>query len=961
MTTKSIHTNFATFVSDPQALLAPATPPLLNGAMLEPLVDTSTSWALTNNGTAASGDFNTATNWSNGKPGPGTDATIIGSASSPITVTITNASDTADVIYTSDAGLSISNGTLVLQGASGANDDSNINSSENALIEKGGLVDFQNGPSENNFSSISGSEYAVEQTSGIIEVDAGTLNIYGNSIFDGTLTSLNGLPDGGTIQLLGSSTYNFGTASVVSVGVLNLAGGGAHMLVARSLVLDGGFIESAGTTLDIAAGKAMQLDDMATPSDLLAGTVATGSIQNNGTTVLNGATFDNNTTLTNSGTLLLNTGGGTTALTLDPAATILPLLNNTKGHAIDVLNGTYSITGGSITNAGSIVLGNAGGLTVTSLLTNTGAIAVAAGDVFTINNSFTNTGTISGAGTLILNNSAATISAGSVLTVAQINLESNNPTLNIDTGNLKYAGIFYEGGNFGQTVNLGSNTFSLTGQAIFDGTGRLTGSGTLALSGATTIAGYGFSIGEGTTLTNSGTVTQVNTVQIGDTSGGVAGITNSANGTWKLTANNLISTGINAASSFTNAGLLENVGNNAAPVIDAYVNNTGTIAAVAATTSIALEDGGTLGGTLSGAGTIALAGGTFTVASTAVISVANLEIETGGTSVIFNSTVKPGSTFTQAAGTTIDLAGTSTELGLTGVSTLSGTITGTGYVAVGSTSASSVDGLTLDGGAKFEDYGGVVSQGGSTTVTIGLSSNSTAALVVESGSTYRIESNAGISGYGTISNAGVLEKYEGTSSEINVLVNNTGKLEALSGTLDFAANVTNTGTASAVSGNTIQFGANLSSTTGEGVITLSDGGLASFGGYVGSSQTLSFLDTSTSEATISMPNEFAASIKGFGGHNALFLSNLSNVTGTYAGTASAGTLTLTEQEGGDTVTVAQLNFAGDYALDNFSIVNQPDGVLIDYTTPAIPQSLAGGSESAIGAASSMLPQGANHF
>jgi hypothetical protein len=41
-------------------------------------------------------------------------------------------------------------------------------------------------------------------------------------------------------------------------------------------------------------------------------------------------------------------------------------------------------------------------------------------------------------------------------------------------------------------------------------------------------------------------------------------------------------------------------------------------------------------------------------------------------------------------------------------------------------------------------------------------------------------------------------------------------------------------------------------------------------------------------------------------------------------------LTLTEVENGDTVTVAQLHFTGDYTAKSFTVANNPGGVLITF-------------------------------
>jgi hypothetical protein len=815
---------------------------------------------------------------------------------------------------------------------------------------------------ENTGSNTGPTIYTAFTNTGTISASASN-SIY----FDNSLVNNGTIAGAGQVAITGGSA-TLGTSSVLSVAELGLYNN-ASLTLGTNLAYAGFFDDYANgsTTLNLAS---------ATFS--LTGTIELGAINGNaaiagtGTLALSGATTSNsnyNNVVDIGGTATLaNTGTFTQAGNVqigDSSGGLASIINNktwnsTSGYGI----GTGIDASSRFENSGLFEnTGSNAFPTISSVFTNAGTISIASGDGFAFNNTLSNTGTITGAGQLAITGGTATLGTGTVLSVASLDLAGG--LLNIGT-KLTYAGAFTDTDTNGGSLSLGSNAVSLTGSVAlnaYNGSIDITGSGTLSLSGATSTAsnfGNTVIVGGTETLSNSGSFTQGGNFQIGDASGALAKVVNSATGTWNISTANNIAVGTDVSSSFTNAGLFENTGSGNAPVVDALFNNTGTIEAVAASTSIILADGGSLGGTLSGAGTIDLAGGTFTVASKAAISVASLEIAGNGTSVTFGTTTKLGITFTQLGGSTIDLAGTATELGLTGASSLAGTVTGTGYVAVSSTSTSSVDGLTLAGAAKFEDYGGTVNQGGQ--VTVGNTSSSTAAILVSSG-TYRITADVGISGSGSLTNAGTFEKYEGTNTSlIDVLVTNTGKLEANSGTLDFAANVTNNGTATAASGNTIEFAANLSSSTGDtGVIDLSDGGLASFGGYVSSSQTLSFLDSSIAKATISTPGEFAAAIKGFGGSNALFLSGLNNVSDTYSGTTTAGTLTLTEQENGDTVTVAQLHFAGDYALDNFSITNNPGGVLIDYTTPANFKTLTGSAESAIGAASSMVPHGAGHF
>ena len=65
---------------------------------------------------------------------------------------------------------------------------------------------------------------------------------------------------------------------------------------------------------------------------------------------------------------------------------------------------------------------------------------------------------------------------------------------------------------------------------------------------------------------------------------------------------------------FSNAGLLEKTGGNAVSAIYATVTNTGSIAVASGT--LGFYGGGSFGGSISGAGTVAFTGGTSTLSAT---------------------------------------------------------------------------------------------------------------------------------------------------------------------------------------------------------------------------------------------------------------------------------------------------------------------------------------------------------
>ena len=521
----------------------------------------------------------------------------------------------------------------------------------------------------------------------------------------------------------------------------------------------------------------------------------------------------------------------------------------------------------------------------------------------------------------------ATLAAGSVISVAEIGLYTD-ATLNLAT-NLTYAGLFNDQGFSTTTLNLASNTLSLTGQAVFgaaDNDAYVGGSGTLSLSGTTTItqANYGLEIGGTTALINSGTLTQSGGLQIGDGSGNIATVTNTSTGTWKLGTSNTISTGNDASSSFSNAGLVVNIGTGNTETISAVFNNTGTLTDTNFGSTIALADGGSIGGTLSGAGGIDFNGGAFTLATATALKVASLGIFGNGTEVTLAGAASYAGTLTEGSGATINLSAAAATFTLTGQDTLDGSVIGTGTVLLSTGGTLIADSLTLGGSAILKDSGGTIAQGQD--ITIGNNSASTASLSIAAGSTYEITNNVviGSDGLGGIANAGTFSMLQGTgTSTIDPIVTNTGTVNSSSGTLAFASNFTNNKLVTASNGHEVVFDSSVNATgTSTGTIALTSGGLAAFGGFVGSAETLSFNDGSSSLATLESPTNFDGTISGFAGSNELMLSDLDNAT--TGATYSGGVLTLIG-ENGSTAETIQLHFSGTYTLGNFSIENNNAG------------------------------------
>jgi hypothetical protein len=807
------------------------------------------------------------------------------------------------------------------------------------------------GTFENTGSNTDPTIASVFTNTGLVSVNAGD-----GISFDNNFTNTGTISGAGQLAIIGgTAALNAGT--VLGVHQFDLFNT-ATLNLGSNLTYAGIFDDdSNGSNVIDLAGHMLSLTGTAdlVSSSYTAMISGTGSVALTGASTVGGTSgsgllLGGGAVLSNSGMVLQN---GQVQIGDGQVASITNSAGGTWNLTTSAGLSTGSDASSSFTNAGLFEdTGSSDASTLSATFTNTGVLSVGKGAALVFDQNLTNTGTISGAGEVVIDAGSATLNAGSVISVGELALV-NNSTL-ILGANIAYAGLFDDDAYGQTTIDLAGHTLSLSGTDDLLSTAysaTTIGAGTITLSGSTTIGGSAFVLGGTGAIVNSGSVVENGAVQVGDGSGGIATITNSATGTWQLTTNATMGVGSNANSSFTNAGLFENTGSDDNPGVLPVFSNSGTVDAVSASAGITFLGGGAFSGTLAGAGEIIFGGGgVYTVAKAAAMSVASFGVE-GTANVTFAASSRSYSgTFTETSGAVIDLA-SGTTLTLKGASALGGSVLGSGEAILSGSSTFSTDGLILGGSAVLEDDKTVVTQGAQ--ATIGNGSSSTASLSILAGGTYRITADTGIgsNGTGAIVNAGLFEKSAGTgTSMIDPLVTNSGTLAAASGTLSFAADVTNNGTATASAGHTLDFATSLTSSSGDtGVIDLTDGGLAQFGGYVGSSQTLSFLDGSISSASLSDPGAFAASISGFGGSNALYLNGVSNVSANYAGNASAGVLTLTEQINGSTDTVAQLQFTGDYVLKDFKIANfEGNNVEITYA------GTGAAAEPAIGATIGMI-------
>jgi RHS repeat-associated protein len=255
-----------------------------------------------------------------------------------------------------------------------------------------------------------------------------------------------------------------------------------------------------------------------------------------------------------------------------------------------------------------------------------------------------------------------------------------------------------------------------------------------------------------------------------------------------------------------NSGTLTNTafnigkGSNVVLYSGTYLGTTTFDMSQGATASLASSQTTTIGGTLTGAG-----------AGTVQFSDGILEPALGGLTLNF-----PGAMF-EWSGIFINLQ--------------VGDLTNMGTINLAGSNSKEV---YNDG--TFTNYGTII-QTGSGNLLLHSDSVSPTTLVNESGATYILESNSGISeaGLSAVDNAGVIQKTTGTGvSQLSIdgVLNNTGTIEADSGTLYLDANSISqvssgslaAGTWNAMNGATLEFPTGTNITNNAGNITLSGKG-----------------------------------------------------------------------------------------------------------------------------------------
>ena len=698
----------------------------------------SISWKLN-----ASGNYDTAANWSSGTiPGAADDVTI--NTSSAATITKSNAgSDKALSFYLGGADtLAITGGSIQVIGSATV---------YGTLTESAGT--FATGGAS---SFIYGN---VTQTGGTISANTGVLTFTGTDSFAGTLK-------GATLAFAGNETIQAG--AVVNSAHIQVTGGTFNL---GENLASGGWTQTGG---DLGLGTSTLALTGATNFDGGFSTGA-GAITLAGATELDGYAFEGSTTITNSGTVDQT---GYIYVGYNAGDTV-KLVNAASGtYRIDGNQQIYGPGGSSFNNAGAMVKSGGGASAINVNFVDTGSIAVTSGDLRLDGTVNSIAGTVSGAGTIELNAGTTTLATGSALTVKNVLLDGGTLALGAA---LTYAGNWNQSGG---TLALGGKVLTLSGAVALDG-GAASGPGTVAVAvGATAEIGSYYLLGS-TAFKNSGVLTQTGYLYVGYNSGDTATFTNAAGAVWNIAANNSVY-GI-AGALVSNAGTLNKSGGAGISAINDSFTNTGTINIAAGALRL---DGSTnsLKGTISGAGTLQLDAGNTTIGP-ATVTVAHMLLD-GGVMTL-GSNLTDGKDWQQTGGTlalnahTLTLATTEEFDG--------GVASGTGTIAVKN---GVISGYELTGAAVLSNTGTLTQTG---YLYVGYNSGDTAQLINAAGATYKILGSNAIYGVGgaLITNNGVFAKSGGAGTAvINDSFNSTAGTSTISitaGTVRFDGAVNNFG------------------------------------------------------------------------------------------------------------------------------------------------------------------------
>ncbi|HTZ71523.1 MAG TPA: hypothetical protein VMB71_12790 [Acetobacteraceae bacterium] len=625
-------------------------------------------------------------------------------------------------------------------------------------------------------SSATGTIDANFTNTALIDLAGGNIQFNGGGVFGGTITGTGEIAFGG-----GSATLTAGSNFTVANWTID----GAYLYMSTALNYAGNLAITGGTltldgTSDAVTGSFYQYGGAL---DLNGSALALSNATLGGNGALEGpGTLTTSGTTTLSGASLYYLGGGVTWInqgTIDQniqiyndtnTPGIISIVNEANASWAMNINGSLDANGNgtdNFTNFGSFVFADSYAY-IDAYFTSSGVIDAASGTIY-FQDGGTFGGTLTGDGAIEFAGGAATLTANALYAAANLALSAGSLTLEADATPAD--------GSFSQTggsIYLNGNTLTLADSTL--GAGYIEGAGSLLTSGTTSIAvSSNVWLGGNIAWTNTGTVNQYYNVYADPSSAGTFDLVNASSALYDMTGNYWFGYYNNDIPTLENAGTFEQTGGGLS-YLAAFVANTGTL--LSASGTLALYEGGMLGGTLTGAGTIAFENGFSTIAAGAVVNVANIIID-GGIVQLDENLTFAASQFNDAYGTIAlngnNLATTAASLG--GNIDGPGTLTTAGATAVGNN-------LFLGGGMTWLNTGTV-------TQTANMYDDSSnpggAAIINQAGAKYAFDLDGYLFNRGTVNdsftNAGIFTKAGGSNiAYIDAYFTNTGTVSTSSNT-----------------------------------------------------------------------------------------------------------------------------------------------------------------------------------
>ncbi len=505
-------------------------------------------------------------------------------------------------------------GALTLTGANTYTGGTTVNAGT-LQIGAGGTTGSIAGGITNNATVVFNRSDAIAFAGGI----AGTGTVVqagsGNATFSGVISGTGAFRQegSGTTTLTANNTFTGGTT--VSNGTLQIGAGGATGAIAGNITNNATVVFNRSDAVAFAGAVvgSGNLVNAGSGNTTLSGVISgAGNLRQagTGTTILTGNNSYTGGTTVAAGTLQIGAGGTTGGL-----------VGNIVNNGTLAINRSDAVTlSGAISGNGTVANAGNGNTTFDGVISGTGALRQAGTGtaILTAANTYTG-GTTIAAGTLQIGAGGTTGSlVGSI---------TNNGTLAINRSDaITLSGAIAGSGN---VVNTGNGNTTLEGVVSGAGALRQAGTGTFILTaantytGGTTVAAGTLQLGAGGTagsvagnITNNGTLAlnRSDSSTLDGVVSGTGSLRHLGSGTTTLTGNNIYSGGTTIAAGTLQIGAGGTVGS-----ITGNIVNNGTLA-------INRSDSYTLGGVVSGSGSLTQAGGGTT-------TITGAQSYTGGTTI----------------------------------------------------------------------------------------------------------------------------------------------------------------------------------------------------------------------------------------------------------------------------------------------------------------------------------------